>query len=232
MKPEPGPSHRPSRSRQRLPRSFKELTPTKAFNPRTFFYEMVWKALLTRRKGQHKKPDFPKLNPGQVAITWIGHASFLIQFRDLNVLIDPNFANWLFLLKRIKRAGVRISHLPPIDLVLLTHAHFDHFHKPTLRRLPRPKIVVMPWGMSDLAHDLGFERVIELEWWESFSRADWTVTLTPCRHWVAFFTPVTALISTASNKLARAFNRRSHCCPSALITRTHFAMCTWDPMKR
>ena len=50
MKPEPGPFHRPSRSRQRLPRSFKELTPTKAFNPRTFFYEMVWKALLTRRK--------------------------------------------------------------------------------------------------------------------------------------------------------------------------------------
>jgi len=185
MKPEPGPFHRPNRSRQRLPRSFKELTPTRAFNPRTFFYEMVWKTLLTRRKGQHKKPDFPKLNHGQVAITWIGHASFLIQFRDLNVLIDPNFANWLFLLKRIKRAGVKISHLPPIDLVLLTHAHFDHFHKPTLRRLPRPKIAVMPWGMSDLAHDLGFERVIEIEWWESFSRANWNVTLTPCRRWGA-----------------------------------------------
>src|SRR5439155_964388 len=112
MKPELGPLHRPSRSRQRLPRSFGELTPTRAFNPRTFFYEMVWKALLT-------------------------------------------------------------------------HAHFDHFHKPTLRRLPRPKIALMPWGMSDLAHDLGFERVIELEWWESFSRANWTVTLTPCRHWGA-----------------------------------------------
>ena len=39
----------------------------------------------------------------------------------------------------------------PIDLVLLTHAHFDHFHKPTLRRLPHPKIGVMPWGMADLA---------------------------------------------------------------------------------
>ena len=51
MKPEPGPFHRPSRSRQRLPRSFKELTPTKAFNPRSFFYELVWKARLTRRKG-------------------------------------------------------------------------------------------------------------------------------------------------------------------------------------
>ena len=97
-----------------------------------------------RRTGRHLKPAFPKLTYGQAAITWIGHASFLVQFTDLNVLIDPNFANWLFLLKRIKRSGLKIQHLPRIDLVLLTHAHFDHFHKPTLRRLPNPKIAVMP----------------------------------------------------------------------------------------
>jgi L-ascorbate metabolism protein UlaG (beta-lactamase superfamily) len=178
----------PSRSsdaRKPLPRSFKDLTPSKHFNPRTFFREMVWKALLTRRTGQHKRPVFPRLNYGQVAITWIGHASFLIQFTDLNVLIDPNFANWLFLLKRVKRSGLRIEHLPPIDLVLLTHAHFDHFHKPTLRRLPRPKIGVMPWGVGDLALDLGFSRVIELDWWETFSQGDWSVTLTPSKHWGA-----------------------------------------------
>ncbi len=185
MKVERAHVHRPNRQKQRLPRTFKDLTPTKAFNPRTFFYEMVWKTLLTRRRGQHKRPVFPRLNPGQVALTWIGHASFLVQFHDLNVLIDPNFANWLFLLKRVKRAGIKISHLPPIDLVLLTHAHFDHFHKPSLRRLPHPKIAVMPWGMGDLAYGLGFERLIELEWWESFSRGNWTVTLTPCKHWGA-----------------------------------------------
>ena len=76
-------------SRQPLPKSFKDLTPSKHFNPRTFFHEMVWKALLTRRTGQHQRPEFPKLNEGQMAITWIGHASFLIQFTDLNVLVDP-----------------------------------------------------------------------------------------------------------------------------------------------
>ena len=171
--------------RKRLPRSFKELTPSNHFNPRTFFYEMVWKALLTPRTGQHNRPKFPKLTAGQMALTWIGHASFLAQFTDLNVVIDPNFANWLFLLKRIKRAGMKISDLPPIDLVLLTHAHFDHFHRPTLRRLPAPKIAVMPWGVGDLAHDLGFERVVELQWWESFSHNDWKVTLVPSKHWGA-----------------------------------------------
>jgi len=176
---------RPAPPRKRLPKSFKDLTPSKHFNPRTFFHEMVLKALLTRRTGQHKKPVFPKLKFGEVAITWIGHASFLIQFTDLNVLVDPNFANWLFLLKRVKRSGMKIKDLPPIDLVLLTHAHFDHFHKPTLRRLPRPKIGIMPWGVGDLAWDLGFERVIELDWWESFSQKDCKVTLTPSKHWGA-----------------------------------------------
>jgi L-ascorbate metabolism protein UlaG (beta-lactamase superfamily) len=176
---------RPPSVKKRLPRSFKDLTPTKSFNPRTFFREMVWKALLTKRSGQHKQPQFPRLTHGQVALTWIGHASFLVQFNDLNALIDPNFANWLFLLKRVKRSGLKIGHLPPIDLVLLTHAHFDHFHKPTLRRLPHPKIGVMPWGMGDLARGLGFERIVELGWWESFMHKDWKVTLTPCKHWGA-----------------------------------------------
>src|SRR5690348_8511232 len=89
-------------SRRRLPRSFKELTPTNAFHPGTFFREMVWKALLIKRMGKHKDPNFPKLAYGQIAVTWIGHASFLIQFNDLNVLVDPNFADWLFLLKRVR----------------------------------------------------------------------------------------------------------------------------------
>lgn len=171
--------------RRRLPRSFKELTPTHSFSPRKFFYEIFWKALRTRRTGQQKRPVFPKLATDQMALTWIGHASFLVQFKGLNVLIDPNFANWLFLLKRIRRAGFRIRDLPPIDLVLLSHAHYDHFHKRTLRRLPAPKLAVMPWGMGDLARGLGFGRTIELEWWECFQHDDWKVTLTPCRHWGA-----------------------------------------------
>jgi L-ascorbate metabolism protein UlaG (beta-lactamase superfamily) len=176
---------RPQVIKQRLPRSFKDLTPSRHFAPRKFFQEMIVKALLTKRKGVQRTPTFPRLEEGQVAITWIGHASFLIQFTDLNVLIDPNFANWLFLLKRLKFCGFRLEHLPPIDLVLLTHAHYDHFHKPTLKRLPRPGLGIMPWGMGDLARSVGFQRVVELEWWESFSQRNWKVTLTPAKHWGA-----------------------------------------------
>lgn len=186
------PAHRPRPQpvdarvrRRKVPRSFRELTPSNHFNPRTFFRELVVKAFLTKRTGSTKVPSFPRLVGSEMALTWIGHASFLIQFADLNVLVDPNFANWLFLLKRLKRPGLRLRDLPPIDLVLLTHAHFDHFHKPTLRRIPAAKIALMPWGCGSLARGLGFERVVELQWWESFGHGDWRVTLTPAEHWGA-----------------------------------------------
>lgn len=171
--------------RRRLPRSFKELTPTHAFSPRTFFYEMVWKAWRTKRIGNHQKPVYPVLQDQQLALTWIGHASFLVQFKDLNVLIDPNFANWIFLLKRLRRAGLRIKDLPPIDLVLLTHAHYDHFHKRTLRRLPATKLGVMPWGLGTLTRRLRFHRIVELHWGETLLHDPWKVTLVPGQHWGA-----------------------------------------------
>ncbi|HEY1170582.1 MAG TPA: MBL fold metallo-hydrolase [Verrucomicrobiae bacterium] len=177
--------HEPYRPTRRIPRSLKDLTPGNHFNPRTFFHEMVWKALLTPRSGGHRKPEFPTLKNGEVALTWIGHASFLVQFNDLNALVDPNFANWIFLLKRLKHAGVKIEDLPPIDLVLLTHAHFDHFHRPSLKKLPHPKMAVMPWGMAPLAKGLGFGSVVELKWWESYQKGDWKVTLVPSKHWGA-----------------------------------------------
>jgi len=172
------------RGSRKIPRSFKELTPTKAFNPANFFYEMVWKAFLTKRSGEHKKPDFPTIDNDELALTWIGHASFLIQFRDMNAMVDPNFANWLFWQKRVRKAGLKLQDVPPLDLVMITHAHFDHFHKASLRKLPT-RIAVVPWGVGDLVKGLGFEKVIELEWWESYSHGDWKVTFTPSKHWGA-----------------------------------------------
>src|SRR5207344_2327775 len=58
-----------ARQKRRIPRSFKELTPSNHFSPRSFFYEMVWKALLTPRIGQHRRPVYPKLPAGKVALT-------------------------------------------------------------------------------------------------------------------------------------------------------------------
>jgi L-ascorbate metabolism protein UlaG (beta-lactamase superfamily) len=89
-------------------------------------------------------------------------------------------------MKRLKHAGLKISDLPEIDLVLITHAHYDHFHKPSIRKLPNSdRIAVVPWGMGELATNLGFSKIVELQWWETFTYKGWKVTMTPGKHWGA-----------------------------------------------
>ncbi len=92
---------------------------------------------------------------------------------------------WLKVIKRIRRPGIRIDHLPAIDLVLVTHAHFDHLDRRTLRRVASAQPIVVPRGVGNLVHDLGFDRVHELREWEHLDVGDVTITLTPCHHWGA-----------------------------------------------
>jgi L-ascorbate metabolism protein UlaG (beta-lactamase superfamily) len=128
----------------------------------------------------------------QVALTFVGHSSFFIQLGGKNLLIDPNFARWLFVLKRQRRPGLRIRDLPAIDLVLVTHAHFDHLHGPSLRAIVRASrsqggspAIVVPSDVADLVADLGFQEVLELNWWEHHRLRALTITHTPARHWGA-----------------------------------------------
>ena len=130
-------------------------------------------------------PLFPKVGPKEVCITWIGHASFLIQLAGMNVLIDPNWSMWLSVIKRLKRPGLHIDHLPSIDLVLVTHAHFDHLNRRSLRRVAADQPIVVPTGVGNLVHDLGFNIVHELEHWEQIETGPLKISLTPCHHWGA-----------------------------------------------
>src|SRR5207248_2159391 len=91
------------------------------------FGRLVRHSAVTPRTGEIHKPVL--VTNGDMGVTFIGHASFFVQIGGQNVLIDPNFARWLFVLKRLRQPGLRIQDLPPIDLVLVTHAHFDHPHR-------------------------------------------------------------------------------------------------------
>lgn len=130
---------------------------------------------------------------GELGLTFIGHSSFFVQMAGQNAIIDPNFARWLFVLKRLRKPGVRVSDLPPMDVVLVTHAHFDHLHRPSLRAIAqntrrksgRGPIIVVPHHVFDLVSDLGFEDVVELDWWNSYRHGGLTVTHVPSRHWGA-----------------------------------------------
>jgi L-ascorbate metabolism protein UlaG (beta-lactamase superfamily) len=129
----------------------------------------------------------------ELGVTFIGHSSFLLQVGGRKVLIDPVFSKRLILLRRQRRAGLLVEDLPPIDLVLLTHAHMDHLDMASLRRVVRatrrligrgPEVVV-PRGVEDLVESIGFSRVHRMEWWEQIEVQGLKVTMTPCRHWGA-----------------------------------------------
>ena len=142
-------------------------------------------------KGEPRKPSAVGIE--EQAITFIGHSSFLMQMKGLGVLIDPVFATRLILLRRQRRAGVRVKDLPAIDAVLLTHAHMDHLNRPSLRAVTREMrrrgrvapVAIVPNGVEDLVTDLGFSKVVELKWWESEEVEGLKVTATPARHWGA-----------------------------------------------
>ncbi|MFZ4682754.1 MAG: MBL fold metallo-hydrolase, partial [Terrimicrobiaceae bacterium] len=155
------------------------------WHKRNFLAEVVVPSLFTRRHGHKLKPVFPDLADGQVGITWIGHASFLIQTPEHSILIDPNWAKWLKVIKRIKHPGLEIHDLPAIDLVLVTHAHFDHLDRKTLRAVAQDQPIVVPEHVGNLVHDLGFNKVQELRSWQCFQHGSLKITLTPARHWGA-----------------------------------------------
>jgi L-ascorbate metabolism protein UlaG (beta-lactamase superfamily) len=152
---------------------------------------LVHHSAMAKRTGRTHRPVLAA--EGQMGVTFIGHASFFLQIGGSNILIDPIFARWLFVLKRLRRPGLRIQDLPPVDAVLVTHAHFDHLHRPSLRAIARATrrltghapLLIVPPNVSDLVFDLGFKSVVELGWWEELQLGKTRITATPAKHWGA-----------------------------------------------
>lgn len=134
-----------------------------------------------------------KLEPDQVAVTFVNHATFLIQFAGMNILTDPIWANHagpfgLFGPKRIRKPGIAFDALPKIDLILLSHNHYDHYDTAVLRKLYKqfaPKVLIAAGDMQ-LTESLGFTDIHEFDWWESLQLSDdLTITYAPAQHFAA-----------------------------------------------
>lgn len=155
------------------------------------FGTLVRSSAMTPRTGLTRKPVLA--HRGELGVTFIGHSSFFLQLGGKNILVDPNFARWIFVLKRLRRPGLRLRELPPIDAVLVSHAHFDHLHRPSLRAIARltrwhsgkRPVIVVPRNVHDLVSDLGYGRVVELDWWQNVRLGHLEVTHVPSRHWGA-----------------------------------------------
>lgn len=134
----------------------------------------------------------------QPAVTWIGHATVLAQLSGLNVLTDPIFSQRASPLgfigpQRQQPPGLSLRQLPAIDVVLVSHNHYDHLDEASVRALARQggssPLFVVPLGLADWFRRRHITRVVELDWWQSHplqgSLGPAEVMLVPAQHWSA-----------------------------------------------
>jgi N-acyl-phosphatidylethanolamine-hydrolysing phospholipase D len=129
---------------------------------------------------------------GAPQVTWIGHASFLLQMGGLNILTDPHFSERASPLafagpKRAVPIPLEMDALPRIDVVLISHNHYDHLDLPTVKRLAAATagspLFLVPLGLKAWFVDNGMDRVEEFDWWQSRDVDGARFTLVPVQHW-------------------------------------------------
>ncbi|RXK56879.1 MBL fold metallo-hydrolase [Oleiharenicola lentus] len=168
-------------------------------NPRGFRDLLKWQ--FSRTQGlwpawveNTAQPALPAtLAPRACAVTFVGHDTFLLQFDGLNVLTDPIWSDrcspvsWAGP-KRVRAPGLAFEALPRIDLVLVSHNHYDHLDLPTLKRLHaahRP-VLLTPLGNKPFLAGEGIDTAVELDWWQSHEvKPGVKVTVTPAQHFAA-----------------------------------------------
>ena len=135
----------------------------------------------------------PRASDGDFTATWIGHSTVLLQLGALNVLTDPVFSQRAFPVqwagpRRIMDPAIVIDALPPLDIVLLSHSHYDHLDKAAVRRLARAHpgaTWVVPLRLGAYIRAWGVREIVELDWWQDADVNGLRVRATPARHFSA-----------------------------------------------
>jgi L-ascorbate metabolism protein UlaG (beta-lactamase superfamily) len=172
-----------------IPARYSGLLPQKGWPTRNlqFLRHRIVPGMFRRVRGNVLEPVLAPPDRDKVRITWIGHASFFLQFDGHSVIVDPNWAKWHGPVKRSRKPGLDLHGLPEVDLVLVTHAHFDHLHKPSLKILQAREGIVVPRGSGSLVRRLGFPATYEMKIWDDMNFGELEVIHTPSHHWGARF---------------------------------------------
>jgi L-ascorbate metabolism protein UlaG (beta-lactamase superfamily) len=128
---------------------------------------------------------------GETALTFVNHATFLLQLDGINILTDPVWSERVSPLtwagpRRVRRPGIGFDRLPAIDLVLLSHNHYDHLDLATLRRLRQrdDPLILAGLGNRRFLGRYGLPKVEEIDWWQTFRFGDGlNITMTPALHY-------------------------------------------------
>src|ERR1700722_15202779 len=149
---------------------------------RTFISFIKWRFGLARSEAQevekyvpqYATPDIARIqnpDPSKIQLTWIGHSTFLIQVAGMNILTDPIWSErssplqWLGP-KRQARPGIRFEDLPKIDLVLISHTHYDHLDRNTILKLGNAPRYFVPERVGVWFKNERITNVVELPWWK------------------------------------------------------------------
>ncbi|MBS0187487.1 MAG: MBL fold metallo-hydrolase [Planctomycetes bacterium] len=128
-----------------------------------------------------------------IVVCWLGHCTVLMRLGRLNILTDPVFSRRIGVkigkrtvgLTRIGDPPLQTKHLPPVDVILISHPHFDHLDKPTLERLRSPSTLVVTSRSSRRLIPMGFADVLELDWHQTAVLEDLKLDVLKPRHWGA-----------------------------------------------
>lgn len=174
----------------------------KFFTPRGRAQKTTWSSFvrwqLSREPGAwrdfHDEPygaaPPTRVGPGELRVTFINHATVLLQLDGVNVITDPIYAERASPVsfagpKRVRPPGIRFEDLPPLDAIVISHNHYDHLNVETLQRLQvaSPQAQVFA-GLGNRAYleSVGIKNVIEVDWWQSHSIKDIKVTSVPTQH--------------------------------------------------
>lgn len=145
-----------------------------------------------------KPPSHSRIQPGRypkypcayddLRVYFVGHCTLIFEIHGIHILTDPMFSDFAspisgFGPKRFHPPGIRPDSLPQIDVVLISHNHYDHLDDATIRMLGDGPEYIVPEGLAPWFHRRGIRKVRELPWWQETSIADLTITATPCLHW-------------------------------------------------
>lgn len=174
---------------------FENLQP---FPDKSFSQLLKWRLFSSREKWPEwvetkvGKPSLERVSGNKIHYLPINHASILVQFEGKNIITDPIYSertspiSWAGP-KRVRRPGIRFEDLPPIDIVIISHNHYDHLDLPTLKRLKEKFDPVFYVGLKngDLLKSEGITSIVEMNWWQTEKNGNIDVTFVPAQHWSA-----------------------------------------------
>jgi N-acyl-phosphatidylethanolamine-hydrolysing phospholipase D len=130
-----------------------------------------------------RTPDLTLVASPAPSLTWVGHATFAMRLGGKLIATDPVWSERLTVIKRRAPPGIAFADLPPVDVVTVSHNHYDHLDAPTIARLGSRPVYVTPLGNGRWLAKAGATNIVELDWWQSHTVDGVEVTLVPARHW-------------------------------------------------